>query len=56
MDHPQAKLAFLTNPAPGEAVFNVQVEGEELRRFELTRDQLFNLNSQTADILLKDHK
>lgn len=51
-----AKLAFITDPAPGEVVFNAQVEGEELHRFRLNRDQLFALNAKTADILLKDFK
>lgn len=51
-----AKFAFVTNPSPKEAVFNVQIEGEELQRFKLNRDHLFGLNSQTADILLKDFK
>jgi hypothetical protein len=55
-EYPEAKLAFITNPERREAVLNIQVEGEELQRFRLNRDQLFGLNSQTADILLKDFK
>jgi hypothetical protein len=51
-----AKFAFITNPAPKEAVLNVQIEDEELQRFRLNRDHLFALNAQTADILLKDFK
>jgi hypothetical protein len=55
-DYPEAKLAFITNPERREAVLNVHLEGEEVKRFRLNRDQLFGLNSQTADILLKDFK
>ena len=51
-----AKLLFLTDPTPKQAVLNVQVGEEDLQRFELTRDQLFALNAKSADILLKDHK
>lgn len=56
MTAPQpAKLAFLTSPEPGVYLLNVQ-EAEELRRWQLTRDQLFNLNKDTADILVKAFK
>lgn len=55
-EYPDAQLAFITNPERREAVLNIQVEGEEMKRFRLNRDQLFSLNSQTADILLKDFK
>ncbi len=51
-----AKHVFLTNPSPKEAVLNLQIEGEELQRFRISRDHLFGLNAQTADILLKDFK
>ncbi len=51
-----AKLAFLTDPAEGVFVFNVQEEGKELQRWRLNRDQMFMLNKQTADILLKAFK
>lgn len=51
-----ADLAFLTDPERGVFVLNVQVEGEELRCFRLNRDQVFNLNKDTADILVKAFK
>lgn len=51
-----AKFCFLTAPEPGVFLLNVQEEGEEIRRWQLNRDQLFNLNSQTADILKKAFK
>lgn len=53
---PFAKLAFITNPSRQEAVLNVQVEGAEIQRFELNRDQLFALNAESATILMKDFK
>lgn len=53
---PAAKHFFITNPERGEAVVNIQVEGEELRRFRITKDHLFAANAKTADILLKDFK
>lgn len=55
-DHPPAHLAFLTNPSPREAVLNVQLEGQELQRFQINREQLFAINAKSADILLKDFK
>ena len=56
-DAHHAKLAFLTDPEPGVVLLNVQVEGEdELQRFKLNRDQLFILNKDTADILVKAFK
>lgn len=56
-DARHAKLAFLTDPEPGVVLLNVQVEGEdELQRFKLNRDQLFMLNKDTADILVKAFK
>lgn len=55
-DHSAAHLCFITNPAPREAVLNVQVQNEELLRFNLNRDQLFALNAKSADILMRDFK
>ena len=51
-----AKLAYLTDPDPRRPVLNVQVDDEEIQRFEINRDQLLNLNKQTADILVKAFK
>lgn len=53
-DYPTAKLAYLTHPEKGEVVLNLQTEGQDIQRFKLTRDHLFNLNSQTADILMRE--
>jgi hypothetical protein len=56
MAEPQpAQLAFLTDPEPGVVLLNVQVDGE-LQRFQINRDQLFILNKDTADILVKAFK
>lgn len=56
-DPTPAKLFYLTHPARGETVVNVQtVEGQELQRFVLTKDQLFAVNAKSADILLRDYK
>jgi hypothetical protein len=51
-----AKLAYITNPTPGEFVFNVQNEGGELHRYRLNHDQLFALNAKSADVLLRAFK
>jgi hypothetical protein len=51
-----AKMAFLTDPASRVAVLNIQVEGEELQRFQIEKHHLFALNAKTADILLRDYK
>lgn len=51
-----AKHAFLTNPAPRETVLNVLVEGNDVQRFKISKDHLFDLNAKSADILLRDYK
>jgi hypothetical protein len=55
-EEPELKFAFITDPERGVAVLNIQVEGSELQRFRLNREHLFNLNKQTADILVKEFK
>lgn len=57
MSEPQrAHLAFITNPSQREVLLNVQIEGQEIQRFQINRDQLFGLNAKSADILMKDFK
>lgn len=51
-----AKTILIVNEEPRSAVLNVLVEGEEVRRFSLNKAQLHILNSQSADILMKDYK
>lgn len=43
----------LTQPIAGHGVLHVQREGGELQKFELSREQLFKINAQSADILMK---
>lgn len=57
MSEPQdAKLAYLTNPDARVVVINIQVDEGEPVRFRLSREQLFNLNSASADMLLRNFK
>jgi hypothetical protein len=49
-----ARFAFLTLPTPTEPVLNISV-GDDHRRYRISRDQLYNLNSQIADALLRGH-
>jgi hypothetical protein len=55
-EEPQARLVFLTDPERGVTILNVQVGEGELQSFRLSRDHLFNLNKQTADILVREFK
>ena len=53
----QAHLAYLTNPERGLVVLTlleVGKPGDEALSFALNRDQLFRLNSETADILRRE--
>jgi len=43
----------LTMPTIGQAVLHVQREGGELQQFDIEREQLFKINHQAADILMK---
>lgn len=49
-----AQFAFLTMPDT-TPVLNIQIQGGEIQRFEITRDHLFALNTQIADALIR-HK
>jgi hypothetical protein len=45
---------YLTLPSSDQPILNIQAAGsDELHRYALTREQLFALNAQTADALLK---
>lgn len=50
-----ARLAFLTQPAPGVILFNLQI-GETFQRVELTQRQLANILVDGAAIALKSEK
>lgn len=43
----------LTEPMTGHAVLHVQKEGGDLQQIEMTREQLFKINAQSANILMK---
>lgn len=49
-DFPHASLAYLTEPTPGQAVINVQIESGELVRAVLNHDQLKLLIARGAEI------
>ena len=52
--YPSLRMIYLTFPDRDRAVLNLQtVEFQTSLRFELTRNQLFDLNAQTADALQK---
>jgi hypothetical protein len=53
---PAARLVFLTDPERGFWVLNVQVEPGEPVRFRISKQHLFDLNKQAADILVKEFK
>jgi hypothetical protein len=46
------RFVFLTLPTPTEPILNITI-GEHHSRYALNRDQLFNLNSQIADALIR---
>jgi len=52
---PSAQLAYLSSPEKGVVWLNVAID-DELQRVRLNRDQLFRLNAETADVLLRDFK
>lgn len=54
-ESPSAQLAYLSSPEKGVVLLNVVIN-DELQRVKLTRDQLFRLNSETADALLREFK
>lgn len=43
----------LTSPVAGQAILHLQKEGGELQQVELTREQLFKINAQSATILMQ---
>jgi len=46
------RFVFLTLPTPTEPILNITI-GEHHSRYRINRDQLFNLNSQIADALIR---
>ena len=51
-EYPQLRFAYITLPSPAEPVLNIMV-GDDHRRYQISRDQLFNLNAQIADALIR---
>jgi hypothetical protein len=49
---PQLRFVYLTMPEQTAPVLNVN-DGANHMRFKITRDQLFQLNAQIADALVK---
>ncbi len=49
-DFPHASLAYLTEPTPGQAVINVQIESGELVRAVLNHNQLKLIIARGAEI------
>jgi hypothetical protein len=52
MGDPFLRFVFLTLPSQTEPTLNITV-GDDHKRFRVTRDQLFALNAQIADALLR---
>lgn len=53
----KAKLAYLTTPAPGVYVMNLQPEGQEgLLRFEISKAHLANIVIDGAALSLRENR
>jgi hypothetical protein len=49
---PFLRFVFLTLPTSTEPTLNITI-GDEHKRYRVTRDQLYNLNAQIADALVR---
>jgi hypothetical protein len=52
MDDPFLRFVFLTLPTSTKPTLNITI-GDDHKRYQITRDQLFNLNAQIADALVR---
>jgi hypothetical protein len=52
MKYPKAKLAFITQPAPGMYVLNAD-DGSILVRLEISKEQLSNIVADGAVMVLR---
>ena len=52
MGDPFLRFVFLTLPTSTEPTLNISV-GDDHKRYRISRDQLFYLNAQIADALLR---
>lgn len=50
--YPKAKLAFVTEPAPGVFVINTD-DGKKFRRLEINTDQLENIVADGARMVFR---
>jgi hypothetical protein len=54
MNEQPLKFIYVTLPDPDRPILNIQAQGsDELHRYELTRGDLYRLNLQIADALLR---
>lgn len=53
MSETPARFVFLTLPTATEPVLNLSVSGEHPTRYLLSRTQLYDLNTQIADALIR---
>ena len=52
-EYPPLKFVYLTAPTRSRPTLNIQAHNGEFFRYALTREQLFRLNHETADMLKK---
>jgi hypothetical protein len=52
MEDPFLRFVYLTLPTPAEPTLNITV-GDDHKRDRITRDQLYQLNGQIADALVR---
>lgn len=53
MGDPFLRLVYLTLPSQTEPTLNISFDDGRHFRFRITREQLYQLNAQTADALLR---
>ena len=51
----KAKLAYLTTPAPGVFVLNIQVGDGSVQRFEISKAHLSNILIDGASVALREY-
>jgi len=51
----KAKIAYLTTPAPGVFVLNIQVGNGPIQRFEISKAHLSNILIDGASVALREY-
>jgi hypothetical protein len=51
----KAKLAYLTTPAPGVFILNIQVGDGPVQRFEISKAHLSNILIDGASVALREY-